>query len=66
MSADANADLGDGDLESAVGGDTLDELARRTGLSRAEIVSRLKTALPETINRSLQAADYLTKPRPAV
>ena len=24
---------------------------RRTGLSRAEIVSRLKTALPETINR---------------
>ena len=51
VSADANADLGDGDLESAVGDDTLDELARRTGLSRAEIVSRLRTALPETINR---------------
>ena len=51
VSAEANADLGDGDLESAVGDDTLDELARRTGLSRAEIVSRLKTALPETINR---------------
>ena len=51
VSADANKDLGDGDLESAVGDDTLDELARRTGLSRAEVVNRLKTALPETINR---------------
>jgi uncharacterized protein YidB (DUF937 family) len=51
VSADANADLGDGDLESAVGDDTLDELARRSGLSRAEIVSRLRTALPETVNR---------------
>jgi uncharacterized protein YidB (DUF937 family) len=51
VSTDANKDLGDGDLESAVGDDTLEELARRTGLSRAEIVSRLKTALPETINR---------------
>ena len=51
MSAGANEDLGDGDLESAVGDDTLDELARRTGLSRAEVVNRLKTALPETINR---------------
>ena len=51
VSADTNEDLGDGDLESAVGDDTLDELARRTGLSRAEVVNRLKTALPETINR---------------
>jgi uncharacterized protein YidB (DUF937 family) len=51
VSADANRDLGDGDLESAIGDDTLDELARRTGLSRAELVTRLKTALPETVNR---------------
>jgi uncharacterized protein YidB (DUF937 family) len=51
VSAGASEDLADGELESALGDDTLDELARRTGLSRAEIVSRLKTALPETINR---------------
>jgi len=51
VSADANRDLGDGDLESAIGDDTLDELAQRTGLSRSELVARLKTALPETVNR---------------
>ena len=32
VSADADAELGDGDLQSAVGNDTLDELARRVGL----------------------------------
>jgi uncharacterized protein YidB (DUF937 family) len=51
VSADANRDLGDGDLESAIGEDTLDELARRTGLPRTELVDRLKRALPETVNR---------------
>ena len=51
VSADANRDLDDGDLESAIGEDTLDELAQKTGLSRAELVNRLKTALPETVNR---------------
>jgi uncharacterized protein YidB (DUF937 family) len=51
VSADANRDLGDGDLESAIGEDTLDELVSRTGLSRSELIARLKTALPETVNR---------------
>jgi uncharacterized protein YidB (DUF937 family) len=51
VSADANRDLGDGDLETAIGEDTLDELAQRTGLSRSDLVARLKTALPETVNR---------------
>jgi len=51
VSADANRDLDDGDLEGAIGGDTLDELAQKTGLSREELVRRLKTALPETVNR---------------
>jgi uncharacterized protein YidB (DUF937 family) len=51
VSADANRDLGDGDLETAIGDDTLDELAQRTGLSRAELVNRLRTALPEAVNR---------------
>ena len=51
VSADANRDLGDGDLEGAIGDDTIDELVRRTGLSRTELVSRLKAALPETVNR---------------
>ena len=52
VSADANADLGDGDLEGAIGGDTLDELVRRRPACRAsDLVRRLKTALPETVNR---------------
>jgi uncharacterized protein YidB (DUF937 family) len=51
VSAEANRDLGDGDLESAFGEETLDELAQRTGLSRSELVARLKAALPETVNR---------------
>jgi uncharacterized protein YidB (DUF937 family) len=51
VSTGANRELGEGELESAIGDDTLDELARRTGLSRGELVQRLRTALPETVNR---------------
>jgi uncharacterized protein YidB (DUF937 family) len=51
VSADANRDLGEGELESAIGEETLDELAQRTGLSRSELVARLKTALPEAVDR---------------
>jgi len=31
--------------------ETIDELSRKTGLSRAQIVQRLTAALPETVNR---------------
>jgi uncharacterized protein YidB (DUF937 family) len=39
------------DLERALGSETVDELSRKTGLSRTEILSRLAAALPETVNR---------------
>ena len=51
VSNDANRELGDGDLEQVIGEDTLEDLARKTGLSRAELVNRLKVALPGTVNR---------------
>lgn len=38
-------------LEEALGPDTLDELTRKTGLSRADLLSRLNTALPDVVNR---------------
>ena len=38
-------------IEAAVGRDTVDELARQTGLSRDELLSRLRTALPEMVDR---------------
>lgn len=51
VSDGANADIEEDDLETAIGGDTLDELATTTGLSRAEILARLKTSLPDTVHR---------------
>jgi uncharacterized protein YidB (DUF937 family) len=51
VSADANEELGEAEFEGAIGSDVIDELARRTGLSRSDLVERLRTALPETINR---------------
>lgn len=38
-------------VESAVGAETLDELSQRTGLSRAELLQRLATAIPSTVDR---------------
>lgn len=51
VSAGANSGLGDDDLETVLGNDTLDELAQKTGLSRAELLKRLATALPDTVHR---------------
>jgi len=51
VSRDANRELQPDELETAIGGDTIDELSRKIGLSRAEIVNRLTAALPETVNR---------------
>jgi uncharacterized protein YidB (DUF937 family) len=38
-------------LEKAIGGDTLDALARQTGLSKDEILSRLSRTLPDAVDR---------------
>lgn len=38
-------------VESAIGSDALNELSRRTGLGYDEIVKRLSTTIPETVDR---------------
>jgi uncharacterized protein YidB (DUF937 family) len=38
-------------VEEAVGGENLDELAKRTGLTRQELLQRLATAIPETVDK---------------
>ncbi|MGG5819218.1 YidB family protein [Falsiroseomonas sp. HW251] len=38
-------------LESAIGPETLDELAQHTGLSREEVLSRLTRTLPDAVDR---------------
>lgn len=47
----ANSPIDDTDLAQAIGDDTLDELVRRTGLTRDELLRRLSSGLPETVNR---------------
>ncbi len=39
------------DLEAALGSETLDEIARQTGLSRQEVVARLSRDLPAAVDR---------------
>jgi uncharacterized protein YidB (DUF937 family) len=51
VSTDANRELQPDELETAIGVDTIAELSRKTGLSRAELVTRLTAALPETVSR---------------
>ncbi|MGG5885714.1 YidB family protein [Falsiroseomonas sp. HC035] len=45
-----NRELAPDQLERAVGADTLDELAKQTGLSRAEILARLTRDLPGAVD----------------
>src|SRR5574343_1865037 len=47
----ANHPVDTQDLEAALGEDTLDDLTRTTGLSRAEVLERLSRNLPDTIDR---------------
>lgn len=58
-----NAEINDGELEQALGADTLDELAAKTGLSREEILARLSRDLPKAVddltpNGQVPSADY--------
>lgn len=39
------------EVEQAIGSENLDELSSRTGLSRQDLLERLATAIPETVDR---------------
>lgn len=51
VSGEANRPIDVDELAAALGPETLDELGRKTGLSRAELLLRLNVALPEVVNR---------------
>lgn len=44
--------LSPSDVEQAVGADNVNELSRRTGLSYNDILERLATAIPDTVDRA--------------
>ena len=46
----ANEPVSDNKLEHAVGGDLIDELSRRTGLSRTVLLKRLATEVPRLVD----------------
>jgi uncharacterized protein YidB (DUF937 family) len=46
-----NREVGTGDLEQALGEDTIGALTQQTGLSREELLARLKTVLPAAVDR---------------
>lgn len=45
-----NREISPDDLEQAIGGDTLAELATKTGLSRQELLARLSRDLPTAVD----------------
>ncbi|MDW6025284.1 YidB family protein [Mesorhizobium sp. BAC0120] len=46
-----NKEIEEPQLANALGSDTLDQLAKQTGLSRDELLSRLKTVLPTAVDK---------------
>ena len=46
-----NQELGSNDLASALGDDTIEQLTKQTGLSRDELLSRLKSVLPTAVDK---------------
>jgi uncharacterized protein YidB (DUF937 family) len=46
-----NKEVAEPELADALGGDTIDELAKQTGLSREELLSRLKAVLPTAVDK---------------
>lgn len=47
----SNQPIDHGELEQALGDETLEDLARTTGLSRSDILERLSQNLPQTVDR---------------
>jgi uncharacterized protein YidB (DUF937 family) len=45
-----NQSVTPGDLEKAIGADTLDALAQRTGIPREQLLAELKEMLPSTVD----------------
>jgi uncharacterized protein YidB (DUF937 family) len=46
-----NKDVAPRDVSDALGGDVVDELARRTGLSRDQVINELSRMLPNVVDR---------------
>ena len=46
-----NKQIEEPQLEEALGSDTIDQLAKETGLSREELLSRLKSVLPTAVDK---------------
>ncbi len=46
-----NQQISGSDLEQTIGSDVLDDLEKRTGLSRAELLARLSRDLPDAVDR---------------
>ena len=51
VSTGPNAPVEPGQLEQALGADTIAELSQKTGLSASELVKRLTGVLPEVVDR---------------
>jgi uncharacterized protein YidB (DUF937 family) len=47
----ANEDIAPGDLEQALGGDTIEALSRQTGMGRDELIAGLSQQLPELVDQ---------------
>jgi len=47
----ANKDISSGQVSEALGGDMVDELSRRTGLSRDQVMTELAKILPQAVDR---------------
>lgn len=51
VAAGPNREIDTQQLEQALGQDTIDSLTQQTGLSREELLSRLKTVLPSAVDK---------------
>lgn len=57
----ANKDISSGQVSEALGGDMVDELARRTGLSREQVITELARMLPNAVDRLTPAGRLPTQ-----
>ena len=51
VSTGANETVTTTEVETSVGGDVIDGLAKQTGLSREELLKRLATVLPDVVDK---------------